>query len=93
MENDIYDSEDFIFNFREYSIENEENYKAAQVDVQLSQTLIDEILALMEQILKIVNDSKQQQTTKFVFDFLLQSLLKKQTFLIANMLKYTENRD
>lgn len=92
MENSTYDSEDFIFNFREYSIENEETYKAAQVDIQLSQTLIDEISALMEQRLQIVNDSKQQRITKLAFDFLLQSLLKKQTFLMANMLKYSESR-
>lgn len=90
MEKSIYDSEleDFIVNFREYKIENEENYQAAQEDFRLSKIWIDEITEANEDVLLLINDSKQHQITKIAYDFLLQSLFKKNINLIRDIIEY-----
>lgn len=90
METKIYGSEleDFIKNFREYKIENEENYKAAQEDFRLSKTGIDEISVIMEAVLLLINDTKQHQITKIAYEFLLISLVKQNITLFRNILEY-----
>lgn len=90
METKIYSSEleDFILDFREYSIDNDENYKAAQVDFQFSKNCIDELIELKTEVLNGINEPKIYQITEFAYDFLLQSLIKKNITLFGNIVEY-----
>lgn len=87
MVDKINDFKDLIFSFREYTIQNEEDFQATLIDYQLSEELIELINSLKESILK---DDIQFQISQFAFEFLLQAQIKNNINLLANIIAYSE---
>ncbi len=83
------DFEDFIFNFRAYTIQNEVDFQASMADFQLSKVLIDTIIELKASVLDGIVDTDQQQLTQITFEFLIQTLTKNNINLFTNIITYT----
>lgn len=87
--NNISNFEDLIFNFREYTIQNEEDCQAALADFQLSKDLVNTLIEVKAMVLKKIVETKQHQMTQFTFDFLIQSLTKNNLNLFTNIITYS----
>lgn len=87
--NNISDFEDIIFNFREYTIQNEGDCQAALADFQLSKELVDTLIEIKTAVLKEIAETKQHQMTQLAFEFLIQSLTRNNINLFTNIITYS----